>query len=331
VVLATVAAAALLGAVAAVVGARLVGKPMQELVLLARRVAQGDLTGRLRRHQRDEIGELANEMNLMCDRLVAAREDLQRETNARIAAIERLRQNDRLATVGRVAAGIAHELGTPLSVIQGHADLIAGSGLDSNQLPESAQTIGRLTRRMAGTIRQMLDFARHREATKDEHDLLAVVRRSLMLLEDLARRSGVSIDLEGEPARAEVDAAQIEQVVTNLTLNAIHAMPDGGVVRVRVESARETPPAREGAGTAGSTVDVARIRVEDHGTGIRPEHLAILFEPFFTTKPVGQGTGLGLPIAQAIVHEHGGWIEVHSEVGAGSTFVVHLPRDGTGA
>lgn len=325
VALTTVIAAALLGALAAIVGSRLVGAPMQELVALARRVGQGDLTRRLALTQRDEVGELASEMNLMCDRLAEAREQLQRETAARIETLERLRQNDRLATVGRIAAGMAHELGTPLSVIQGHAELIAEGALEAAQLPESAKVIGQLTRRMAGTIRQMLDFARRRGAEKDVHDLSRLTRRTLDMLGDLARRAGVTVRVTGDKVMAEVDGGQVEQVVTNLALNAIHSMPEGGVLEAAISADRATPPPDHPSGQGGP-MDVACITIRDQGTGIRTEHLEVLFEPFFTTKPVGKGTGLGLPIAQGIVQEHGGWIEVESELGRGSTFRVHLPR-----
>lgn len=324
-------AAVVLGALAALVGGRLVSRPMQELVVQARRIAQGDLTRRTLRRQRDEVGDLAREMNLMCDRLIAARDELEQEATARIAALENLRQNDRLATVGRIAAGMAHELGTPLSVIQGHADLLDEDDLTDEQRTESASVIGRTTRRMADTIRQMLDFARRREAEIDSHDLVRLVRRSITLLQDLARRANVSIEVRGGTVVADVDGAQMEQVVTNLALNAIHAMPDGGAMVIELAIEHATPPAAdsaEPAGPARSPIEVASITVRDEGTGIRPDHLDVLFEPFFTTKPVGQGTGLGLPIARGIVEEHDGWVEVSSEVGVGSAFRICVPRRG---
>lgn len=322
VLLATLAAASLLGVLAALVGSRLVGAPMQELVALARRVGQGDLTRRLALPQRDEVGELAREMNVMCDRLAETREQLQRETAGRIEALQRLRHNDRLATVGRISAGMAHELGTPLSVIQGHAGLLAEGGLSEAELAETARVIGQLTRRMAGTIRQMLDYGRPPSPERDVHDLARLTRRSLDLLEDLARRAGVTIRVRGDKVMTMVDAAHMEQVVTNLAVNGIQAMPGGGVLDVEVTATRAAPP------TGGPQQDVACLAVTDQGTGIRPEHLEILFEPFFTTKPVGHGTGLGLPIVQGVVEEHGGWIKVETALDRGSTFRVFLPLRG---
>lgn len=325
VVLTSIATAALFGVIAIVVGARFVGRPMHELVMMARRVGDGDLTRRLSLGQRDEIGDLAREMNLMCDHLARARLELERETAARIDAIERLRHADRLSTVGRLAAGMAHELGTPLSVIQGHADLLADGALSPEETAESARVIGHLTRRMAGTIRQTLDFARLQRAVKDAYDVHRLCRRVLDMLEELARRTAVSLRLEGERVMALVDGYQLEQVVTNLVVNSIQAMPDGGEVLVTVRAERRHPPPRSPRATEG-VLDVVSVTVTDHGVGIPPDHVAQLWEPFFTTKAVGQGTGLGLPIVQGIVEDHGGWIEVQSEVGTGSTFTVCLPR-----
>ncbi|MCO5169685.1 MAG: HAMP domain-containing histidine kinase [Planctomycetes bacterium] len=325
VVLTSIATAALFGVIAIVVGARFVGRPMHELVMMARRVGDGDLTRRLSLGQRDEIGDLAREMNLMCDHLALARAQLERETAARIDAIERLRHADRLSTVGRLAAGMAHELGTPLSVIQGHADLLADGALSAEETAESARVIGHLTRRMAGTIRQTLDFARLQPAVKDVYDVHRLCRRVLDMLEELARRTAVRLHLEGEPVMALVDGYQLEQVVTNLVVNSVQATPDGGDVRVSVRRERRHPPPRSPRASDG-VLDVVSVTVADRGVGIPPDHVAQLWEPFFTTKAVGQGTGLGLPIVQGIVEDHGGWIEVQSQVGAGSTFTVCLPR-----
>jgi signal transduction histidine kinase len=126
-----------------------------------------------------------------------------------------------------------------------------------------------------------------------------------------------------EAVVAEVDAGQIQQVLTNLTMNAIQSMPQGGAVEFRL--ARRTCAHPDYGDTA---ADFFAIEVRDHGVGISQEHLSQLFEPFFTTKEIGAGTGLGLSIAYGIVQEHGGWIEVASEVGKGSCFTVFLPAGG---
>ena len=327
--LTTLATVLALSALAAWIGVRLVGRPMHELVVMARRIGQGDLGRRLALAQRDEIGELAREMNLMCDRLLEARQRLERESAARIEALEHLRQADRLATIGQLAAGVAHELGTPLNVVQGRADLIAGGALEPGELEENARIISQLARRMAGTIRQVLDFARPRPPDKSPHDLRRLTRRAAGMLRQLAEQARVELHLdpEVEPIQALVDGGKIEQVLTNLIVNAIHSMPDGGQARLRVYRDRRAPPELT-PHTSGEELDVACVELSDQGMGITPEHLARLWEPFFTTKEVGKGTGLGLPIARELVTEHGGWIEVQSEVGRGSTFRVYLPRGG---
>lgn len=322
---ATMATTLALGLLTAWIGVRLVGQPMHELVVLARRIGQGELGRRLALAQNDEVGELAREMNTMCDQLLEARARLERETAARLEALERLRQADRLVTIGTLAAGVAHEVGTPLNVVQGRAELIEAGGLEPEELRENARIIGALTRRMAGIIRQVLDFARPSPPDLAPHDLSRLTRRVAGMLRPLAARAGVELHLElADPIVAEVDGGKIEQALTNLIVNGVQSMSGGGKVTVRVSEARRAPPGTEAARSG--EIDVACLEIADQGVGISPEHLARLWEPFFTTKAVGEGTGLGLPIARELVGEHGGWIEVESETGRGSTFRVILPR-----
>ena len=315
----------LFGLLAVVIGWRVVGRPAQDLIMLARRVGAGDLGLRLDFAQRDEIGQLAREMNAMCDHLEEARRALEAESAARAEALNQLRHAERLATVGQLAAGVAHQLGTPLSVVQGRADLIVAGVLDPAEISESGRVIGNLSRRMATVVRQTLDYARPRPAYRSRNDLRRLVRRMLELLADVATREEVSVDLtsSSEPLYADVDGNQIEQVVANLLVNAVQASPPGGRIVVSVEAARRSRP---GEGAA-ELVEVAVIEVCDQGCGITPDDLSQLWQPFFTTKAVGEGTGLGLPIAKGIVEEHGGWLEVTSQEGQGSEFRAVLPRE----
>jgi signal transduction histidine kinase len=168
---------------------------------------------------------------------------------------------------------------------------------------------------MTAIIRQLLDFARRRTLRPSDVELGEPVRETLALVSALAARQQVSLrHVPRGSALARVDPVQLQQVLTNLVVNAVQAMPDGG--EVRIETGQE-----DAEGLAGA----AYVRVIDRGTGIAPEALPRIFEPFFTTKDVGQGTGLGLAVAHGIVEEHGGRIEVHSELGKGSTFTVRLP------
>ncbi|WP_434042866.1 MULTISPECIES: sensor histidine kinase [Sorangium] len=320
------ALAALSGLLAMIFGQLLVGQPTQRLVDKTRRIGKGDLGGPLLLPQRDELGELAREINAMCDHLAEARERAAREASARIAAMEQLRHADRLGIVGKLASGLAHELGTPLNVVGGRAKMIA-RGLPPEEAADSARIIAEQADRMTKIIRQLLDFARRRVAQKAPHDLAHIARQTLQLLDPLARKRGVALRLDDvgpAPARAEVDAGQMQQVLTNLVINGMQSMKRGGELIVRVERARACPPADHG----GAEGEHLAVRVIDGGDGIEPANVHRIFEPFFTTKDVGEGTGLGLSVSYGIVREHGGWIDVESQLGEGSTFTVYLAPSG---
>jgi signal transduction histidine kinase len=161
---------------------------------------------------------------------------------------------------------------------------------------------------MTRIIRQLLDFARASRPRKEHVDLAQLAKSTAALLEPLAAKGDVAVRVEGTsaPVAVTADPDHVRQVVTNLLMNAIHAQPDGGEVRVHVGSVRVSPP----GAAADDERDHARIVVEDDGPGIAADAMPHLFEPFFTTKGVGEGTGLGLSVAYGIVHEHGGWMEV---------------------
>ncbi len=323
--LATAALVVLCGLLAVGLGVLFVGRPVRQLVEHARRIGAGDLSGRLPFSRNDEIGELAAEMNSMCERLEKARERVESETRARLATLEQLRHADRLTTIGRLASGIAHEVGTPLNVITGHAQLITEEYPPSSGAHDNASVVAQQAQRVAGIIRQLLDFARRRTAQKEEHDLAVIVEQATALLTRLAQRSSAKLEvlLSERPLLAHVDAEQIKQALVNLVLNGIQAMPQGGVVMIELR--REM--ARSPDGDARREGPHARLDVCDAGSGIAPELLPRIFEPFVTTKDPGVGTGLGLSIASGIVTEHGGWIDVASVVDRGTRFSIYLPLE----
>jgi signal transduction histidine kinase len=307
------------GCVTYLLGLALVGGPLKALVAQARRVGEGDLSYRIATSRRDEIATLALEMNRMCERLREARE------SERVQASQ-LRHADRLATVGRLAAGLAHELGTPLNVVHARAKQMTASTLASADVNEKSRIIVEQVDRMTKLIRQLLDFARKRELQPVEVDVRALVDRAMTLLEPTIRKRGVSLAVAGgaTPLEGQVDPEQMTQVVLNLVMNAVHASASGSSVSVALGRGRAMPPAEDGR----SEQPCLRIEVRDEGTGIAPEALSHIFEPFFTTKEVGEGTGLGLSVAYGIVKDHGGWIDVVSRLGEGSTFTVWLPEGG---
>ncbi len=290
---------------------RFVGGPIDELVRQFRRVGSGDLAPIGAVTRRDEFGKLSRELDAMIAQLADARSRADREHEARLASVEQLRHADRLATVGRLASGIAHELGTPLNVISGYAKMIATGQERGDGAADSARIIGQQSQRVTEIIRQLLDFARRGEAKLEVSDVRPIVERArdLVAIEADKRRVRVTYAAPPEPLFAHVDGARLQQVVVNLAINAIHASSEGDEIALEL--------ARAGTGI--------RLDVIDHGSGIAPGQLEHVFEPFFTTKPVGEGTGLGLAVSYGIVEEHGGRLEVTSELGAGSRFSVYLP------
>jgi two-component system NtrC family sensor kinase len=306
-------------------GVRWVVRPLQQLIGKTRRIGAGDFSDPLHLPGRDELSQLARAMNEMCEQLTQQQTRIRKETLHRVAVVEQLRHADRLKTVGRLAAGLAHELGTPLNVVSGRAALIANGKLTPDEVRESAVAIKTEADRITNLVRQLLDFARRRTPQRAEVDLRDVVRQTTVLLAPLAEKRRVELRIAevGQPVVACVDAAQIQQVLTNIVMNAVQAMPSGGPVTIRVGAEQATPPDQ----LAEQACDCVFIAVQDQGTGIRAEDLSHIFEPFFTTKKTGEGTGLGLPIAQGIVQEHGGWIGVHSRPGEGSCLTIHLLKD----
>jgi two-component system, NtrC family, sensor kinase len=306
----------------AVLGITVVGRPLERLIEKTRRVAAGDLSAPLRVSQHDELGELALAFNRMCEHLAEARQNLLAETEARIAAVEQLRHADRLTTVGRLAAGVAHELGTPMNVATIHADMIAEDN-PSTETAKSAGVIKSQVQKMVDIIGQLLDFARQKPPRKTLTDLSNLAASTVELLATLARKQHIELRLSsnGRPLTVNADRGQLQQVLTNLLINAFHAMPQGGTVRVDLyHQVAQRPTA-----TDTDPRDWVRIDVRDEGVGITSGELEQIFDPFFTTKEIGEGTGLGLSITHGIVHEHGGWIEVESQPDEGTRFSVYLP------
>jgi len=320
------------GLLAMVLGIRYIGVPLRALIAKTRRIADGHLDEPLRLRTHDELAELAVSLNQMCERLAESQARIRSETTSRIAAIEQLRHADRLKTVGRLAAGIAHELGTPLNVVAGRAALIQSGRLPADEIAASAAAIKAEADKMTRIIRQLLDFARASRPRVASVDLRSVVKRTLDLLQQLAaqRRIEVCCELGSEAALARIDADQIQQALANLIVNAIQAMPNGGRVHLSIDRKKAVPldePDSTQSDRAATPIDVFSIAVRDEGIGIAAEDLPHLFEPFFTTKEVGEGTGLGLSITYGIVREHGGWIDVTSRPGEGSRFTINLPAE----
>lgn len=324
--LTTATLAAVCALLSGILGLWLVGKPVAALSEKARRIGAGDFSTPLALQHDDELSALARDMNAMCEQLESAATRVAQETSRRIAAVDQLRHADRLTTVGKLASGLAHELGTPLNVIEARADMIASGETSVEESREYATVIREASERMTRLIRQLLDFARPRRATPAPHGVFDLVLKTIDMLKPLAARKEVALlATEHQPGiRAYIDPDQLQQVLTNLLVNALQATDGPGTVETSVAVVLAEPPADLG----GPESEFVCLEVRDEGIGIDPEHLPHLFEPFFTTKDVGSGTGLGLAVAYGIVRDHGGWIEVRSTPGVGSAFRVFL-RKGT--
>lgn len=227
---------------------------------------------------------------------------------------EQLRRTERLAELGVLASGLAHEVGTPMNVILGRAEYLLQRS-ENEGTRKGLETIVRQVERITKIMNQLLAYARRRPAELRRVDLRRTVEETLEMIEEKISKHGIVVetDFDGAVSEIEADPDQISQVLLNLFLNAVHAMEEGGALRISAQ-----PWHGE-----------VRLCVSDTGRGIPREHLTKIFEPFFTTKEVGKGTGLGLNVVTGIIQEHHGTITVESEPGSGTTFTITLPTHGT--
>jgi two-component system NtrC family sensor kinase len=313
------------GCLLLLVGLGLIGRPMRHLIETTRRVGAGDLDTPLHFRTHDELAEVATALNQMCLQLKASQAEVHAEMHARLHTLEQLRHADRLKTVGSLASGIAHELGTPLNVVSGRASLIASGRLAPPEVADSVRIIKQQVQRMTLIIQQLLDFARRKSPRRIAVDLRALVQCTLDMLRPLAAQyqAGLTLTADSAPVLARVDTGQMQQVVMNLVTNAWQAMPAGGQIAIGVSRTPTQPP----PDLTLSGGRYACIAVTDQGAGIPAEELVQIFDPFFTTKDTGQGTGLGLSIASGIVQDHGGWMTVHSQPGQGTCMAVYVPME----
>jgi two-component system, NtrC family, sensor kinase len=302
------------------IGARIVGQPVSELTAAARRIGKGDFDVFPSIRRQDEFGELARALRTMGLGLSEERKRTREQVEARIQALEQLRHAERLTTLGKLASVLAHEIGTPLNVIAGHAKLIAGGKVEGNDARDSATEIGGQCDRITSIVRRVLDYARRRPPKRVLVRAADVVGQAGALLKGFATQNEVGLVYEAPADDIELlaDPDQLQQTLINVVMNAIQATGQGGTVTLGI-----APSARV---VDGRLLEFVVFKVTDTGAGIDDATRARIFEPFFTTKPPGEGTGLGLSVARDIVREHGGMIEVSSALGYGSTFRIFFPR-----
>ncbi|MHC5057246.1 MAG: sensor histidine kinase [Planctomycetota bacterium] len=296
--------ALLLGAIAYAVGAvgvgvivTLVTRPLRQLAQVAERVSQGLVHPEIDSRVGGDIGKLAASFKHMLASL---------ETRTRALAAA-----ERMAAVGELAAGVAHEINNPLDGVQNCLRQHGRLQASSRHCQEFVALIGEGLARIETVVRQLLTFAKDEKPRRSKVDVDSVVRNSLIFVEHRAsnRKCRLSFEPNGGLPKVWADERGLQQVVVNLAMNAIDSVEEGGEVRIRTR--------RVDRGVA--------VEVADTGTGIAEETRSRMFEPFFTTKEVGKGTGLGLPVSKNIVDAHGGTVEFETVIGKGSVFLVTLP------
>ena len=310
---------------------RLVSRPVQRLLDGTRKIAEGDLNGVIPVTSSDELGHLAQSFNKMTDDLSQAHETLsswaetlQDEVENKTRDLRRAQaqiiQSEKLSSLGLLAAGVAHELNSPLMGILTFAHLLAKKFPDNTPEREDLAVIISQTDRCATIIRQLLDFAREHSSERKEEDLHAVLERAITLVEHQAFYHDVRIERDFDPDVPAIlmDASEMQQVFLNLLVNAGEAMAEGGSLTIRT-CVTISPAAEE-----------VQIVFRDTGVGIAPDTINRVFDPFFTSKDVGKGTGLGLAVSYGIIQRHGGGIDVESSPGQGATFTMTLPIHGRG-
>ncbi len=276
----------------------------------------------------DERGQFAGSVELLTDvsgqmQLEAARDEL---AAALRGSEEQLRQAQKMEAVGRLAGGIAHDFNNLLSVILSYASLATDGLKQSDPLRDDLGEIQTAARRAADLTKQLLAFSRKQVLQPRVIDINRVIEdMSSMLRRLLGEDIELTTLLDQKVSHVLADPGQLEQVVMNLAVNARDAMPQGGRLTLATSNAEIEPAALGGSGNV-ATGEYVIVTISDSGVGMDASTCARSFEPFFTTKPLGKGTGLGLSTVFGIVRQSGGRISIHSEVGVGTTFQIHLPR-----
>lgn len=285
-------------------------RPIGQVVDATRHVASGDLTHTIPVRSHDEIGALAKSFNDMTNKLA----ETQRQ----------LFQSDKLASVGRLAAGVAHEINNPLTGVLTYSSLLLKQAQDDSAFKEDLEVIVRETKRCREIVKGLLDFARQSTPEKRHIHLKESISNAASIVQKQLSMHNIQLvlDLQEELPPVHADVNQLQQVLVNLFVNASDAMAaTGGTITVEtaLSDVQQDPGDPDTTGQS-----FLRITVRDTGSGISAEHLDKIFDPFFTTKGQ-QGTGLGLAIVWGIIEEHNGHIKVESEVGTGTTFTILLP------
>jgi len=287
---------------------QLILRPITQIIKMSDKMVKGDLSARVGIRPGGEMGDLCRAIDLMADAVE------EREKQLKIATSKQLTQSAKLASIGRLAAGIAHEINNPLTGVLTFAHLLHQNEDMDQQSKDDLAVIIRETTRVRGIVRGLLDFARESPPQKQWIDINDVLLQTTTLVKSQKEFYKITLveDFASDLPNILGDKNQLQQVFLNISLNACEAMESGGTLKI-------TTSAGDGQ---------IYIAFQDTGVGIKEEHIDDIFEPFFTTKPPTKGTGLGLSVSYGIVQRHGGSIQVKSVPGKGSTFTISLPIKG---
>jgi len=318
---------------------RMIYLPLKDLDDGAERLAEGDLENKIPVRSNDEFGHLAKSFNSMTKALRKSRIDLEgwgRTLEQKVEEATRelhkaqaeSARSEKLASVGLLAAGIAHELNNPLTGVLTFSYLVRKNLPDGSPDAEDLDLVIRETKRCAAIIRRLLDFSREKTPEKTFSSLNKLVLETVQLIAQSAQVKDIDITTELDEQLPDIwmDENLIKQVIMNMLVNAQHAIESEGriTIRTRLLSASECPESVE------EPQEMAEVAIKDSGCGIPEVDLQRIFDPFFTTKGVGKGTGLGLSVSHGTIEAHGGTIEVDSIVDEGTEFRFYLPTGGAG-
>ncbi len=291
--------------------------PVQALISYTRKIAEGNLKERLTPSGGKELIELAHAFNIMAEALATKQEqlsqkieELEKMNRELIKTRNELVQAEKLALIGRMASGIAHELGNPISAIFGNIELLE-KRIKNENVSDVISRLRNDAERMDKIIRELLDFARPKRLTLEKTDVKKSIEDAIEIVKSQKGFEKITTEVipTEDPVEVMADVNQLKQVWVNLLINSRDAMPEGGKINILIKK------------------DASNVFIEfsDTGRGIEKEFIDRIFEPFFTTKEPGKGTGLGLTVVQRIIQSMGGKINVKSEINKGSTFSITLP------
>ncbi len=343
---------------------RVLVKPIKDLLRLTQKISEGDFSQKIEVTSSNEIGQLVGSFNRMIERLRENQESLENYLESLESANKQLKQaqeelirTEKLASIGRFAAGVAHEVGNPLGAILGYTGILQKEGMNHEEARDYLKRIEKEIERINRIVRELLDFARPSKFQIKTVQVNKILESALSLLSYQKNFKNIEtqLDMQRDLPLIKGDESQLSQVFINIILNAVDAMPDGGILRIQtatrvlenlkadrlpgIYSRRRRNDPTESDYSHMRKADplaalfrkfsegnrLVKIRISDTGTGIKKEDLENIFDPFFTTKAPDKGTGLGLSISLRIVESLGGEIKVESEVGKGSAFEVYFP------